>query len=340
MEFCNHVAKNQENNTVGFPGLSSPECVNKQELSAKEGLDTLFYDLQIQNYINENGTPLLFYPYLYELDKRENITGEHTAAEFGRPIKIYAIIEVQDTPSWVAAAGFDNDDTMTAYIHIKTFKTTISNYILSAPNADFNEKDKEEYKKVYNVNYIEERDHIRSIEPKPGDLLQFTTFGCDREWDRGNKIFQITNKEDELLSANLNVGGGHYVWKVTAKRFRFAYQTGISSLDEKNIDEEGNSRNPLIGPEGELGNHQIYDSPSVVKMFLLDSDLTEEEIEKKLRKPLKQEHPKVYEQNIVEDSKDNFDLSKNVPTIYDNKIDNVTDIKDDPLSRIDANGYF
>ena len=48
--------------------------------------------------------------------------------------------------------------------------------------------------KIYNLNYVEERDVVRAIEPKVKDLIQLTTFGADREFDRGNKIFEITSK--------------------------------------------------------------------------------------------------------------------------------------------------
>ena len=113
--------------------------------------------------------------------------------------------------------GFFADDTITAYIHIKTFN-----------------------RKTKGMKVFE--DLKLRYEPKPSDLIQIIEFGCDRPGGRGAKLFEVTNKEDELISQNLNMGFAHYVWKITAKRFQYSYQDGA------------------ITPFGEEKNCQVYDN--------------------------------------------------------------------------------
>ena len=55
----------------------------------------------------------------------EEFTGEHNGASYGSPFEIIIVLEVKDTPSWVSGLGIENDETVTAWIHIRTFKNKI-----------------------------------------------------------------------------------------------------------------------------------------------------------------------------------------------------------------------
>lgn len=96
------------------------------------------------------------------------------------------------------------------------------------------------------------------------------TSGCDREFDAGARIWEITNVEDEIWSEKFNLSQGHYVWKITAKRYRYSFEHGMSRLDEKSSD------NPMLGDMGESGNHQVYEN-DIVKMYLGASKLVTED---------------------------------------------------------------
>ena len=154
-----------------------------------------------------------------------------------------------------------------------------------------------------------------------------TTFACDREWERGNRIWEITNVEDEIFSEKFNLSMGHYVWKITAKRYRYSYETGMSIFDNKSKD------NVLIGEAGEIGNHEVYESKSAVAMFMEaagisledNSDantelgfdmITEEDIKTK-----KIVYEKVYDYDIKDDSKEIFDMEKRVKGFYNNDVE-------------------
>ena len=321
----NNLKQQNPDLSEAFPGITSDACANlmlKQDGSYAG--DQLMYDQQIQSYIQTNGYPVLYYPYLYEMDKSEKVHGEHSAAGYGQPFQTIMMLTIEDSPSWVSEAGVDSDVTVTGWLHIRTFRTNIS-AILNTPK----DNRYEDYSKIYNLNYIAERDIVHAIEPKVKDLFQLMTFGCDREYDRGNKIFEITNKEDELFSQKMNPAMGHYVWRITAKRYRYSYEDGMSTLDEKS------QTNPYLGKLEEKGNHQVYDNLSVCKMFLAEEGIVGEDAdalynfeENKLITEAdvwieKKNYKKVYNQDINKQSKNEFDMNKRVKDFYADKQENI-----------------
>lgn len=301
-----------------FPGMNVNEaCVNIVSKLADQG-DQLQMDMQVESYIMTNGQPILYYPYKYNVDESEHITGEDLVNGYAKPFDIIAFIEVEDQPSWFASQGIDSDDTATLWIHIKTFKKKVKE-VLTAKKDDRTC----EYQEIYNLDYISQDDYLHVIEPKVGDLIQLTIYGCDREWDRGNKIFEITNKEDELFSQKFNLVGGHYVWRLTAKRFRYSHEEGISRLDDNGKD------NKFLGTLGEKGNHQVYEHRSVYRMFLEEEGIETEDEDaitnengddldtQKGRTTSKKEVDKVYDWDVDEESKKAiFDMEQRIPGYY------------------------
>lgn len=253
----------------------------------------------------------------------------------GKPFDIIAFLEIKDTPSWITAGmGFDNGDTVTAWLHITTFYNTVYNIL-----ADKNDPRSNQYAEKYNINAIKEDDVLHLIEPCVKDLIQLKTYGCDRPYGRGNNIYEITNKEDQVLSENWNFSMGHYVWKLTCKRYRYSYEGGTSMLDIPDPD------NWYIGEQGEKGNNQVYDSEDCVKMFLAANDVVLEngnalEVEGDSGNEMVDQeglmlkkivYEKEYEKNTEDDSKREFDMSDNAPGIYDNAF------KD---AKVISNGYL
>lgn len=211
--------------------------------------DAIAYDQQVVSLINERGYPVLYYPYLYEISKTEQLYGEHSAASYGKPFKIYMTLEVKDAPSWVENGMTQNAETFTGNIHIRTFREQVRDIV-----NDGTDERSCPYSVKYNPNYKEEKDWVHAIEPTPKDLIQLTLWGVDREEPRGNRIFEITNVEDEILSENFNQNFGHYVWKVTGVRYRYSYEDNLSNRDPFNED------NPYIGQMGEKGNYQVFEN--------------------------------------------------------------------------------
>ena len=282
--YCKYNAKNwiEDNPTTMtekqrkdmFPGLTSDACANVPGGIAKSGnYDQVTFDNQIQSYIAETGQPCWYYPYLWQEEKMEELTGEHSGAGYGRPFEILIVLEIKDAPSWVSSLGMDNDETVTGWIHIRQFKEKIYPILSDASDkryCDYNSIYVREPWKVLENDKTRKDVYTKKIQPKPKDCFQVLTSACDREWDRGAKIWEITNIEDELLSEKLNPSQGHYVWKITAKRYRYSFEFGMSKLDEPASD------NPMLGEMGERGNYQVYEN-DIVKMYLSASKLVKEE---------------------------------------------------------------
>lgn len=317
MEYDCNIPKNIITDyTTPFPGtIENGECSNILE-SVSNGGDQVTMDNEILSYIQERGYPVLYYPYGYDLEKSEKLFGENSAAGYFSPFKTYVMITIEDGPSWLGLEGFTNDETATIWIHIRNWKETVKKLI--PINCD--------YQKIYNLNYVEENDIIHAIEPKVKDLIQLTTFGCDREFDRGNKIYEIVSKDDEIFSENNMVANGHYVWKVTAKRYRYSHEDGMSNKDKSG------KNNPYIGQAGEKGNHPISEAKSVYHMFLEADGLTNQEADSLLAdeqgnriyfngglRVSTVEIEKNYNQDITKDSKNNFDLDTRISHIYEDK---------------------
>lgn len=276
--YCKYNAKNwlddnpisEEQRKEMFPGISSEVCSNIQGgLAASGNYDQITYDNQIQSYITENGLPCWFYPYLFQEEKMEEFTGEHNSAGYGRPVEVIMVLEIKDAPSWVSGLGIENDETVTAWLHIRTFKNKIIPILENSEDGRY-----VDYNTIYCKNPWEHGAYLKKIQPKPKDCFQVLTSACDREWDAGARIWEITNVEDEIWSEKINPAMGHYVWKITAKRYRYSFEYGMSTLDDKAED------NPMLGEMGEKGNHQVYEN-DIVKMYLKASELyTEDYIDK------------------------------------------------------------
>lgn len=344
--YCKYNAKNWlEDNPMSFeqrkelfPGLTSDVCANIQGGLAKSGnYDQITYDNQIQSYIAENGLPCWYYPYLFQEEKMEELTGEHSGAGYGRPVEVLMVLEIKDSPSWVSQLGVENDETVTGWLHIRNFKERIYPIIDNPEDSRYID-----YNSIYVRNPWEviksdpnRKDvYTKKIMPKPKDCFQILTIGCDREWDRGAKIWEITNVEDELISEKLNPAMGHYVWKITAKRYRYSFEYGMSSIDKKSED------NPLLGIMGERGNNQVYEN-EVVKMYLSATSIVKEDTFEELwtedvenPEQLVTEtsvktvnYDKNYSQEEVckDAQKEVFDMEKNSPNVY---------------KHIDSGGFF
>lgn len=201
-----------------LPWMDVSDACNDYNNLENLGGQQVVVDSAWKDLINSAGMPIYYFVYKFNIKRSDKIWGEDILAEYEEPFQIKAYVEVKDVPKILGPmGGFFADDTITAYIHIKTF----------------NRKTKE--MKVF-------EDLKLRYEPKPSDLIQIIEFGCDRPGGRGAKLFEVTNKEDELISQNLNMGFAHYVWKITAKRFQYSYQDGA------------------ITPFGEEKNCQVYDN--------------------------------------------------------------------------------
>lgn len=217
--YCPIILKDLDNNITdqAYPWQASSACQDWNTLDKKTA-EGLVIDNSWSDLINTAGQPIYYYVYGFDKSKANNFLGEDSLADYKEPFEIKAYLEIKDVPKSLSAlGGFFAEDTITAYVHIKTF----------------NELTKD-------LSYFDELKLRR--EPKPQDLIQLIQYGCDRPGDRGANYYEITNKEDQLISGNLNPIFQHFVWKITAKRFMFSHEPGS------------------VEPYGEEGNCQVYDN--------------------------------------------------------------------------------
>lgn len=335
--YCQYNAKNwlddnqmsQQQRKEMFPGMSKVECTNIiGKLATSGNYDQVTYDNQVESYINETGYPCWYYPYLFQEEKMQELTGEHNAAGYGRPFELLMVLEIKDAPSWVSQLGMENEETVTAWVHIRSFKDKIYPILSNTEDSRY-----QDYNSIYCKNPWEHNAYMKKIMPKPKDCFQMLTSACDREWDAGARIWEITNVQDEIFSQKFNMAQGHYIWKITAKRYRYSFEHGMSTLDAKSAD------NPLLGEMGEKGNHQVYEN-DIVRMYLTAVEIeTEEGNEDVVTSDTLQtlitddaivneiKYQKKYSQDeICEDAKKQvFDMEKNVQGFY---------------NHVDSGGFF
>lgn len=221
--YCPIIAKDlpSEELDEAFPWTAGSACQDYYNVEKVAG-EGVVIDNNWSDLINSAGQEVGYY--IYKFDKNRDKTtltdtkeklykpsfifGEDVLAEYDEPFIIKAYLDIKDMQKSISQyGGFYADDTVTMYIHIKTFKTLTAN------------------KTCY-----EELDFPR--EPHAKDLIEIISYGCDRPNGRGANLYEITNKEDQLFSDKLNPYFSHYVWKITAKRYIFSNEGGIEPNGE------------------------------------------------------------------------------------------------------------
>jgi len=263
-----------------FAGVYNPRCggfADPSNFQAERAVFKSGYDELIQNY----GVELNYYVNGFNLSAMNILYGEHPTQEYSGPFIIKAYLELEESVS-LSRWGMESDDELTAYISIQTFTDTFIQYMTTEQGLIVTDA----YGNSLTVDTIALnffRDNGQRIEPKSDDLMEITALGCDRPGDRGSKIFRITEVLDQSVSSGINPMMGHYIWKITAKRY----------------ESDGSTNAP-----SEEGNDQVYDNTFSGKLSsVLFPSLTAES--------------KVYPFNVDQISKEEvYDMSKNDNSIY------------------------
>lgn len=196
-----------------FAGVYNPKCGGFADPSNFQAERAIFGSV-FREQINNFGVEVNYYVNGFNLSSMNMLYGEHPTQKYMGPFVIKSYIELEEGVS-LSQFGMSSDDELTAFISIKDFTTlfTLSGYVFS--------------------------DNGQRIEPKSDDLMEITTLGCDRPGNRGSKIFRITEVLDQSVKDSINPLMGHYIWKITAKRYEPSMETNA----------------PI-----EMGNDQVYDN--------------------------------------------------------------------------------
>jgi len=195
--------------TCDFPGIvqSDETCfrfTNKSnENSANE---RLLFSNWWREQINLYGVKVSYFVNRYNTLSGDNFYGEDPNRSYADPVDIIIAATLNEDAVTLSRFGFDSDDAITAYVHISSFESSfedLSSFDLSASNI-------QDY----------------PVEPKAGDVFQLSEYGDDRPASRQAKYFEVTEKLDQDIS-EMNQLGGHYVFKLRAKRLDYSFEPNI-----------------------------------------------------------------------------------------------------------------
>lgn len=147
------------------------------------------YRGMVDNYVQNFGMQISYYSTGYDINNHNPLYGENPTAKYRGPRKLKAIIDFQSYNTFLTKFGIMNDLDITIYIPIKAFQSV--------------------WGEVY---------------PLAGDLFSIDDSACDRPLNQSPIVFEITEKHDSINPTDFM--GGHYVWKITAKRWDDSYEPG------------------------------------------------------------------------------------------------------------------
>ena len=147
--------------------------------------------------INLYGTEVAYYTNNYETSAHDAVYGEHTTKTFSASASLVMGIELTEMSPILTKFGLTSDDDVTAFVHIDDYTDAIGT----------------------------------GTEPGVGDVFELAEYGNDRPGNRSPKKFEITQRLDQEIT-KINPLLGHYVWLITAKRFDYSYEPGLSPEQE------------------------------------------------------------------------------------------------------------
>lgn len=179
-------------------GSNCYELYDKGRLSADIGTISNV----AEEVVNSMGQKITYYINTMNLLSADLIYGEQPTSVYNGPIPLKMIINLNESSLSLSKFGFNADDEVTAYVDYRTFtKAMCGRTIYSELNQD--------------------------IEPKSGDVFQMSEYGNDRIDGRSGNYFQITQRRDQDIGDSINPLGGHYGWKLMAKRLEYSWEPGL-----------------------------------------------------------------------------------------------------------------
>lgn len=195
----------------------------------------------VDEAINLNGQKIEYYVNTYQPISADNLYGEQPTMVYHGPFLMKMIIQLNESSLALSKFGFNADDEITGYVSIRVYKQIFENHWIYT-SLD------------------------QPVEPKAGDVFRMTEYGITRPHERAGNFFIITERRDQDIS-DMNPLGGHYTWRIAAKRLEYSFQPGIS---------------------GESKNDQVYDDTFA---GLLSTNITED--------PFANNIPVTFVENII-----------------------------------------
>jgi hypothetical protein len=165
--------------------------------------------ISLNEMVHSAGTKINYWINNATLSSIDGLYGEDTTALYTGPFTIKMRIELNESALALSKFGFNADDEVTAYITYDLYTQAFS----ANP--------------YYILNHLD-------IEPKSGDVFEMVEYGLDRKGGRSGNYFIITERRDQDISAELNPLGGHYGWRMKAKRMEYSWQPNLPQESANN----------------------------------------------------------------------------------------------------------
>jgi hypothetical protein len=145
------------------------------------------YRGMVENYADNYGMAISYWSTGFSISDSNRLYGENPTAKFRGPRKMKAIIDFQSYNTFLTKWGIMSDLDIQIFVPIKAFRQVWGNVL-----------------------------------PLAGDLFIIDDSACDRPFEQSPMVFEVTEKDDKIKPADFM--GGHYVWKLTAKRMDYSYE--------------------------------------------------------------------------------------------------------------------
>ena len=143
------------------------------------------------------GTQIDYYVRSFELSATDKVYGENTHQGYHPKATFVMLVNLTDGSMIYSQYGLVSDDELTAVIDIETYQESLSSTYGS----------------------------VSASMPKAGDIFQLSEFGNDRTGNKDGKIFEITERMDEMIN-EINQLQGHYVFHLKARRNDHTFLAG------------------------------------------------------------------------------------------------------------------
>ena len=158
------------------------------------------YKVWWKEQIRLYGTNVSYYVRKFDLSNTDKVYGENPYQGYQLPQTMTMLIDLTDGAITYSQYGLVSDDELTAIIDIETYQKTLSTYYASASVTG----------------------------PNAGDVFQLTEYGSDRPGGKDGKIFEITERMDQMVG-EINQLQGHYVFRLRARRNDHTFLPGLSA---------------------------------------------------------------------------------------------------------------
>jgi hypothetical protein len=157
----------------------------------------------IESYANQFGQVVSYQPVKFNFNTYDFLYGEDPISGYHYSRKMKAVIDFTSYTTFLTKFGIMSDADITIYVPISEFSR-----VWGPPDG--------------------------ITAPLAGDLFMIDDQSCDRPLGQSPMVWEVTDKDDKIKPVDYM--GGHYVWKLTAKRFDYSYQP--NAPEEKYLDDE------------------------------------------------------------------------------------------------------